>query len=55
MQRRHFTRVVVFSAVAQLLFLPDDELRQRQTLGNLHRPRVQPLKDQIVHRVANCV
>lgn len=52
---RHRTCVVVFSAVAELFFLPDDELRQRQTLSNLHRRHFQPLKDQIVHGVANCV
>lgn len=47
------TGVVVFGAVAQLLLIPHDELRQGETVGHLHRPVLQPLEDQVIHGVAD--
>lgn len=47
------TGVVVFGAVTQLLFIPHDELWQGETVGHLHRTVLQPLKDQVIHGVAN--
>lgn len=47
------TGVVVFGAVAQLLLIPHDELRQGETVRHLHRPVLQPLEDQVIHGVAD--
>lgn len=43
----------MFGAVAQLFLLPHDELRQGEAVRHLHRPVLQPLKDQVVHGVAD--
>lgn len=47
------TGVVVLGAVAQLLLLPHDKLRQREPVRNLHCPVFHPLEDQVVHGVAD--
>ena len=45
------TSVVVLGAVAQLLLVLHDELRQRQAVGHLHRAVLQPLEHQVIHGV----
>lgn len=43
----------MLGAVAQAFLLFEHKLRQHQIVGHLHGSHVQPLKNQIVHRVAN--
>lgn len=49
------TCVVVLGAIAQVLLIPEDELRECQALSHLHSLLLlQPLKDEVIHGVANC-
>lgn len=48
------TCVVVLGAVAQVLLLLQDELRQRQAVRHLHGALLVPLEDEVVHGVADC-
>lgn len=48
------TCVVVLGAIAQILLIPEDELWECQALCHLHGLLLlQPLKDEVVHSVAN--
>ena len=47
------TGVVVLRAVAQLLLVSHDELRQGEPIRHLHCTVLQPLEDQVIHGVAN--
>lgn len=48
------TCVVVLGAIAQVLLIPEDELRECQALCYLHSLLLlQPLEDEVIHSVAN--
>lgn len=44
----------MFGAVAKVLLLLQDELRERQPVGHLNGSLLIPLEDEVVHGVANC-
>lgn len=49
------TCVVVLGAIAQVLLIPEDKLRECQALCHLHGLLLlQPLEDEVIHGVADC-
>lgn len=47
------TCVVVLGAVSQVLLFLQDKLRQGQSVSHLHGSLLLPLKDEVIHGVAN--